>query len=224
MLYKGIDSGFKDIDEKQGIVTGYFAHFGSKDSDGDIIVKGAFAKTIQERGPEGSQLIKHLLDHNKQNAVGKITVLKEDNIGLYYESKAGSHTAGRDFLAMVTDGIINQHSFGFNRIPSREVKKSDGNYMHEVAMKEGSSLQFLGANPNTPIVGIKSDEDVIDYMQTLEHAIKHGKYSDETFKMLIEYSNQIHKSLIEKAPSNDTLSDNAPIELINHIKNAFKSN
>jgi phage head maturation protease len=48
MLIKGLNEGFQDQDLKQGIVSGYFAVFGNKDLDGDIIAPGAFTKTIQE--------------------------------------------------------------------------------------------------------------------------------------------------------------------------------
>lgn len=223
MLYKGLDNGFKDVDVPKGIVTGYLAHFGSRDSDGDILVRGAFAKSIKERGPEGSQLIKHLLDHKKDHVIAKFLDLKEDNIGLYYESKVGRHTNGRDFLLMVEDGLINQHSFGFNRIPAREQKKSDGNYMHEVAIKEGSSLQFLGSNPNTPIIGIKSETEVLEYAEKLEKAIRDGSYSDDTILKLIEYSDSIKKSLNENAPADATRSEIAPIDIKQLLNNAFSN-
>ncbi|MFD2597517.1 HK97 family phage prohead protease [Sphingobacterium corticis] len=185
MLTKGINQGFKDVDVKQGIVTGYFAHFGSKDSDGDIIVAGAFAKSIRENGPESNHpRIKHLLDHNKKNAIAKITVLKEDDFGLYYESKAGRHTAGQDFLKMVEDGIITEHSHGY--ITLKEQQKADANYIYENILLEGSSLQFWGANANTPIIGIKSEIEVIATITMLEKALRNATYTDETCIQLNE--------------------------------------
>ncbi|MCW8309897.1 HK97 family phage prohead protease [Sphingobacterium sp. InxBP1] len=185
MLTKGISQGFKDVDVKQGIVTGYFAHFGSKDSDGDIIVQGAFSKSIRENGPKSKNpRIKHLLDHNKKNAVATILELKEDSFGLYYESKAGRHTAGRDFLLMVEDGIITEHSHGY--ITINEQQKSDANYIYENMLLEGSSLQFWGANSNTPVTGVKSADDLFQTISMLEKAVRNGKYTDETFIQLTE--------------------------------------
>jgi HK97 family phage prohead protease len=219
MLVKSISAGFKDLDVKSGIVTGYFANFGSIDSDGDRIVKGAFAKTIRENGPQGTQLIKHLLDHNKNIAVGKLQQLSEDEVGLYYESKAGRHTNGRDFLLMAEDGIINQHSFGFRII--KEAKKSDANEISEVAMYEGSSIQFLGANRNTPVTGVKSESDIIEDLGLLERAMKNGKYSDEAF---VQIELKI-KSLYAILKPGNTLAVIEPInqtEIINHIKHSFQ--
>lgn len=217
MQIKGFDIGFKDIDTKQGIVTGYFAHFGSIDSDGDRIQPGAFAKTIKENGPDGTQLIKHLLDHDKTKAVGKILVLKEDSIGLYYESKAGRHTNGRDFLMMAEDGILNQHSFGYRVV--KQQKKSDANDLTELAMMEGSSVQFLGANRNTPVTGVKSFDDLVDEFDTLEKALRNGKYSDEGF-LLIEQKLKSLNDIIK--PHLCTLNKDEPInEILTHLKNSL---
>ena len=219
MLTKSISAGFKDLDVKAGIVTGYFANFGSVDSDGDRILRGSFTKTIKENGPEGTQLIKHLLDHNKNIAVGKLQVLKEDETGLYYESKAGRHTNGRDFLLMAEDGIINQHSFGFRII--KEAQKADANEIYEVAMYEGSSIQFLGANRNTPVTGIKSEADILADLELLEKAFKNGKYSDAAFVQI----EQKIKSLYAILKPNTTLEVIEPInqtEILNQIKKSFQ--
>lgn len=190
-MIKSISYGFKDVDTKQGLVSGYFANFGTRDSDGDVIEKGAFIKSINEHGPKSKQpRIKHLLDHDTKKAVGVIQELDEDNYGLYYVSKAGRHQNGVDFLLMVEDGIISEHSIGYSvvkyRSESDEVKKESTWYLEELKLWEGSSLQCWGANPNTPIEGVKEQafENIAERMQTLERAIRNGKYSDEAFKCL----------------------------------------
>lgn len=47
---KSVDASIKDVDQKKGIVSGYFAAFHSKDADGDIIKPGAFAKAYLNGG------------------------------------------------------------------------------------------------------------------------------------------------------------------------------
>lgn len=218
-MIKSISYGFKDIDTKQGIVTGYFAHFGSIDSDGDRILPGAFSKTIKENGPDGTQLIKHLLDHDKTKAIGKLQVLKEDSTGLYYESKAGRHTLGQDFLMMAEDGILNQHSFGYRVI--KNAKKSDANELSELAMFEGSSIQFLGANRNTPIVGIKSLDEVVDDLESLEKALRNGKYSDETFKLIEKQIQSLYDIVKPQRTSEDQEPTKATsiLDILKTVKN-----
>ena len=189
LIYKNLNQGISDVDVKKGIVTGYFSSFDNMDSDGDVIRKGAFTKTIQEN----FQRVRHLLDHDATKAVGKILSLNEDNKGLYYESKAGRHTLGRDFLLMVEDGLINEHSIGFVTI--KQKKMGHYNEISEVKLYEGSSLQGWGANEMTPITGMKSYESVSQMMDNILKAIKNGKYTDETFAKLELQLLQLHKEL-----------------------------
>lgn len=214
-LFKGFDLAFKDVDTKQGIVTGYFAAFDSKDSDGDIIDRGAFNKSIQERGPQGKQLIKWLLDHDKYKAIGKITELKEDNYGLYYEGKVGRHTLGKDFLYMVEDEIINQHSFGYRVIKEQFSSATKSNHLKELMVYEGSSIQFLGANENTPVTGFKSLEDAVEMCQKLEKFIKTSSASDETLIKLHEQLLSLQKG-IEPIIHSKTVK---PADITNIFKN-----
>lgn len=196
--YKSIPLKVKDIDTKQGIVSGYFSAFGMPDSDGDIIRKGAYAKTIQERGPKSNNpRIKHLLDHDTTKAIGVIQELSEDDYGLLYVSKMGSHTLGRDALLMIQDGIITEHSVGFKTV--RENKSGEFNEISEILLWEGSSLQAWGANQYTPITGVKSaqkptSEALFTRLDALTKALR-GSYSDETIQLFeIEY-NQVKQAI-----------------------------
>ncbi len=191
LQYKNLNQGIADVDVKKGIVTGYFSSFDNMDSDGDVIRKGAFTKTIKEN----FQRVRHLLDHDATKAVGKILMLQEDAKGLYYESKAGRHTLGRDFLLMVEDGLITEHSIGFVTIK----QKNMGNYneISEVKLYEGSSLQGWGANEMTPITGMKNYENISQMMDNMLKAIKNGKYTDETFAKLELQFLQLQKELAE---------------------------
>lgn len=204
-LTKNISQTIKDVDVKLGIVTGYFSKFGNIDSDGDIIQKGAYTKTISE----SFQRIKHLLDHDRTKAVGVLQVLKEDDFGLYYESKAGRHTLGQDFLLMAEDGIISEHSVGI--YPIKQAKGEGGsNVITEVRMLEGSSLQTWGANEHTPLTGIKSDKDIIQLLDAIQKALSNGNYSDETFMEIEKKYKSLQFTLADRtvtiADKKDSLS------------------
>jgi uncharacterized protein len=221
---KGLNQGFTDSDMKQGIVSGYFAVFGNKDLDGDVIEPGAFAKTVMERGPQGKQLIKYLLDHDKNKVVAKITNLYEDSKGLRYEAKIGTHTAGQDFQKMIESELINQHSFGFRTIKEQYDAQSKSNMIKEVMMYEGSAVQFLGANPETTFIDLKSEEDAFNYLERLEKFIKTSDATDET---IFKLENQL-KSLLEfLKPADATLeikkAEEVEIITINELKKQFES-
>lgn len=203
--YKSFDLTIKDADLEQGIVTGYFASFDTLDSDGDVFVKGAFAKSINEN----FNRVKHLLDHDTRKAVGKIMVLKEDNFGLYYESKIGSHSAGKDFKEMVKSGMITEHSVGF-RIPKGKTEQKDGvTYIKEVQLYEGSSLQTWGANQHTPLTGYKSllhDADRLEQrIKSLESFCRNSDATDETIELLLIEVKQLTQLLADITKEETTL-------------------
>ena len=178
-----------DISESDRVISGYFSAFNNEDSDGDTIVKGAFKKTISERGPDSDHpRIKHLLDHDTRKSIGKLQELSEDRKGLRYVSKLGRHTAGKDALFMALDGLITEHSIGFETLKEERNNSEQTSVLREIRLWEGSSLQTWGANPDTPLTGvkglIKTKEDYIERIDTLTKAIRNGKYSDETFDYL----------------------------------------
>lgn len=184
-LTKGFSGGFKDASVKEGIVTGYLNAFNIKDSDNDITVKGCFQKSLMENGPSAKNRIKYLQDHDPRKGVGKFLILKEDDFGLYYEAKVGSHTLGIDYLKMVEDGIITEHSIGYSVKQWERNESLNTTFLKEIHLYEGSGLQFWAANEYTPITGVKSESDLLQLMDALEKALTSGTYSDETFQNII---------------------------------------
>src|SRR5690606_40163764 len=70
MLLKNLAAQLEDVSDKDGLVTHYWSAFGNRDSDGDVIQRGAYAKTIQERGPQGANRIKFLWQHDPWDPIG----------------------------------------------------------------------------------------------------------------------------------------------------------
>lgn len=184
MLTKGFDLEFKDVDLKQGIVKGQFAKHNVKDLDGDISEYGSFAKSITERGPNGKRLIKFMIDHDKTKVPGVITELWEDTDGGFYAMKAGSHNLGLDFIKMVESGIFNQHSYGYRVIKESYDQTRKANILKEQMLLEVSAIQFLGANPETTYIEMKSETDALKYLDSLEKFIRTTDATDETIKTL----------------------------------------
>lgn len=206
--YKGLSGGFEDVDTTGRIVTGLFAAFGSKDSDGDIIQKGAFAKTIAERGPNGTGSIRHLLDHDKTKAVGKILALDEKEDGLHFRSQIGLHTLGLDYMHMCSGGLIDSHSIGYMTIKEHK-SDSSTNVLSEIKLFEGSGIQFLAANPNTPITGFKSFEDLFVLAKKLDNALQgYGfQYTDETYIVMEARLKNLVATISEILTKNSTIED-----------------
>ena len=107
----------KDLNLKDRIVQAYYFNAQTIDSDNDIISLDAYDKSITERGPKSAQpRIKHLFNH--WEGTGTLQELGKDEKGGWFISKLGRHTVGRDTLLMYEDGLITEHSHGFETINS----------------------------------------------------------------------------------------------------------
>jgi hypothetical protein len=210
--YKSQAMSVKDVDTKSGIVTGYFAAFGNIDSGYDKIVKGAFKKTIAERGPEGSKQIKHLLQHDSWTPVGFIQMLKEDSHGLYFESLMSKTPKAQDTLLQYQEGIFNEHSIGYRVIKEEVELDANENFvcykLLELKLWEGSTVTW-GMNSLTPFTGFKTEnraeqiEELSKRMKRCTAALKVGSLSDETLEQMeIELLklDEAYKSLITEQP------------------------
>ena len=177
-------------------VAGYFSKFNNVDLDGDVIVPGAFAKTLAERGPGGTNQIMHLLQHDSWQVLGKPELLKEDNFGLYFETPIADTVIGRDTVTLYKLGVYNEHSIGFRIIGKTEDEMTDEQgfrrpvrKLTELKLWEGSTVTWW-ANPMTPVVGIKSTDrksqldEIAERLIRLEKAITDNHFSEKTMNLL----------------------------------------
>jgi len=222
--YKGIPAQVKDIDVKNGIVTGYFSQFGEVDSDGDMIVKGAFSKSIMENGPESQkQRIVHLYQHDVSKPLGKPYMLKEDDYGLYFESKIVETSYGQDVLKLYEAGVINEHSIGFVTVKGQP--KEGYMEIQEVKLFEGSTVTF-GANENTPFTGFKNmdKESATEQVRRLTKAVRNGTFTDETFHLLEIQLKQLEQFIIDSLYQTPEPSQDTPVEVEpKEIEEAFEA-
>lgn len=190
-----------DIDEKKSKIVGYFSHFGNIDSDGDIIVKGAFKKTILE-----SKRIKHLYQHNPFYPLSGVRngnlILSEDDKGLKFESTISATSWGRDTIKLYADGVVDEHSVGFEAINSEESKTETVDYyglkkpvrlIKEIRLWEGSTVTW-GANEMA--MGAMSKGALIERHEKALKSFRNGTYeNDEIFEALELCLKQINMQL-----------------------------
>lgn len=189
--YKNVPFEVKDIDVTKRTVTGYLSAFGNKDFDDDVIVKGAFTKTIRERGPQGTNEIFFLNQHNWDQPLGKPTVLREDEKGLYHETPVNVKTTyADDALKLMEAGLVVQNSIGFSSVKWSTVDP-DGDWktsyreISEIKLYEGSCVT-LGANDQTPFTGLKNltIPQLNDQISKMVKLLRDGTLTDDGFARL----------------------------------------
>jgi HK97 family phage prohead protease len=210
--YKSYFGGLKDLDMSKRRVSGYLSAFGNKDFDGDVIVKGAYEKTLKERKSD----IFFLNQHNWSQPHGKFQELTEDEKGLYFVSDALPDTTySNDTLKLYEAGIVKEHSVGF--VTVKDEIKSDARYIKEIKLYEGSNVT-LGANNRTPFTGMKSGiKEINEQSALLIKAIRNGTFTDETFILLEVALKQLQREAYELGKKSliEPLDDTQIIEPIN---------
>ena len=108
--------GVKFSTTKEGAFEGYASTFGNVDSYNDTVLKGAYAKTL-----ENDPMPKMFFNHNSRTApIGIWTDMKEDENGLYVK---GEFTLGNsiasDIYASMKHGSIDGMSIGFT-LPGKD--------------------------------------------------------------------------------------------------------
>ena len=179
VFYKNFSSKDVNYDKTSRKVSGYLAVFGNKDDDGDILVKGCFAKSIRDRGPQSStnRKIAFLYQHDSKDPIGRLTTLKEDDYGLYFESilDEGVPSADRTGIQLKS-GTLNQFSIGFIYVWENCVYDENAQSLvcKEINLFEGSVVTF-GTNEYTYFAGMKSaqkEQKIIEIKQETETFIR----------------------------------------------------
>lgn len=175
-LYKASPLGeLNDYDEKNSIVKGYGSYFGNKDADNDIIMRGAYQKTIKENG----ERVKYLYQHNMMQPIGKMNELYEDEKGLVFVAEIPKTSLGKDVIELMKAGIITENSVGI--LPIVKQDKGDYRELKEVKLFEISAVT-LAANDQAKIMDVKGEvelEDIEKRYDNLCKLIRKGNISDE---------------------------------------------
>lgn len=177
--YRAADADLKD---EEGVVAGYLSVPWVVDSYGTAVTPQAFDKTIRERGDK----LHFLYQHNPDWAIGRLTNVEVDGIGLKHESKIIEDGAeGTVALKRLRGGVPFGQSFAFRTIYERPAKDDDPLVftenspkwaqndrsavwvIEEVKLYEGSIVTFP-ANDLAVITSVRSDMEAQTLSQTLE--------------------------------------------------------
>jgi HK97 family phage prohead protease len=172
LWYKSFKKKAIDVDEAGRKVSGMLASFGNIDDGRDMLLKGCFAKSITEHGPnsDSDRKISFLWGHDEKDPIGRFTALEETDKGLYFEADIDDVPSGNRALKQYASGTLNQHSIGFSYVWDKMEYIEDGDFfmVKEVKLYEGSAVAF-GMNERTPFLGFKSLVNDADLMQQIEN-------------------------------------------------------
>ncbi len=159
--YKSFSFAIKAPKIEGRTVTGYLAAFNNIDTDGDLLIKGCFAKSLTERGVDSTagNKIAHLWQHKMDEPIGNYTVLKEDDYGLYFEAQYDDVPKANQALTQFKSGTLNNFSIGYGYVWDKMEYDEEQNCIvyKEINLYEGSVVT-LAANPMAMYTGLKSEQ------------------------------------------------------------------
>lgn len=161
--------------EESRVISGYAAVFGNIDKAGDMLIKGCFSKSIQERGPESvaNDKIIMLYMHDMKEPIGRITRLLEDDKGLYFEAVIDRVERGEQTIIQLKSGTLNQFSIGYSYVWENCEWDSERECLvvKEVVLYE-ISVVTIGCNGETEFLGMKSAEEYEGALESLPREIE----------------------------------------------------
>ena len=210
----------KDLNynEDSRIISGYAAVFGNVDKAGDLLVKGCFAKSIAERGPESqaNDKIIFLWMHDMSEPLGKITALKEDDRGLYFEASIDEIELGDRAITQLKSGTLNQFSIGYRYVWDKceWIKEEDKEIFicKELILNE-ISVVSIGCNGETEFLGFKSDIDPYEeFQKEINSALKGVENRTEIEKLITKAislgKSEPSQSLVKEEPKAEGIFSN----------------
>ena len=172
-----------EIEEKAldeiGTIEGYAAVFGKADKMGEIIEKGAFTKTLQEK-----KSFPMLWYHDPRDPIGIVNDVKVDSRGLRIKGQLNLDvTSAREKYSLMKQKAIRGLSFGYRTIKEHWGLRAKS--LLEVNLFEFSPVTFQ-MHPDALITSVKSLDGVIKFLEDFEFTeeIKDSKGFDIVVKSL----------------------------------------
>lgn len=146
-----------------GIFEGYASKFSNVDSQGEIVMPGAFTETLKSFGEGGAGIPcywGHRMD-DPEMCIGVTTAAVEDKEGLKVTVQLDLESPkGKKAYELIRNGIVREMSFGFS-IEDWSMSETEKNAWGEPALEINQvklfevSLVQVGANSETEITDVK---------------------------------------------------------------------
>ena len=174
----------------EGSFKGYASTFGGPpDSVNDIVLSGAFKKTLKNKGRNGNG-IALLWSHDSKAPIGIWTSIREDDTGLYVEGivEPGANPNGIPILKVMRLGGVKGLSIGYNTVLSEFDEKKRIRTIKEVELWEISLCTFP-ANTRASVTSVKNILEARTERE-LEGALRDAGLSREASKYIIKLTKQ----------------------------------
>lgn len=151
----------KAVDET-GVFEGYASVFNRQDLGRDVVLPGAFRKSLAERGTGG---VRMLFQHDPSAPIGVWEKIYEDARGLFVRGRIMSEvTKGREVLSLMRAGALDGLSIGFRAEQGVRSKRTGIRRLRRVDLWEISVVTFPML-PDARVSQVKSERNSRRYVK-----------------------------------------------------------
>lgn len=141
------------------VIEGYASLFGAADQGGDVVTKGAYARSLVELTARGGK-VKMLWQHDPSQPIGVWDEVREDAKGLWVKGRLlDTVSKGREAAALIEAGAIDGLSIGYRTVRASTNDKGQ-RLLSELELWEVSLVTFpmLPSARISDAVASKSDD------------------------------------------------------------------
>lgn len=160
---------------EDGEFEGYLSTFGNVDRGMDMVMPGAFRRTLKERKLSS---IKLLRDHDTRKVIGKWLSMDEDDRGLKVRGKlfAGTVQLATETLALMREGALDAMSIGYRTIKAQWDEEQGVRKLLDLDLWEGSIVTFP-MNEMATVDAVKTDLTITDVERILRDGGAPGAFA-----------------------------------------------
>jgi len=160
---------------EDGEFEGYLSTFGNVDRGMDMVMPGAFRRTLKERKLSS---IKLLRDHDTRKVIGKWLSMDEDDRGLKVRGKlfAGTVQLATETLALMREGALDAMSIGYRTIKAQWDEEQGVRKLLDLDLWEGSIVTFP-MNEMATVDAVKTDLTITDVERILREGGAPGAFA-----------------------------------------------
>ncbi len=123
-----------------GMFEGYASLFGRADMSGDVVMRGAFAKSLSQRGAGG---VRMLFQHDPNQVIGVWNAIYEDANGLFVRGRLLPEIQkSRELAALIWAGGLDGLSIGYKTRRALSKPNAQGRQLLDVDLWEISIVTF----------------------------------------------------------------------------------
>jgi HK97 family phage prohead protease len=169
MLTKAFSFELKELSDA-GTFTGYASVYGNVDQGGDMVIAGAFAKSMQAR-----PTVPILYQHNQKEPIG-LGRLEDTADGLLIHGELVMEVpSAKSVYALMRKGVLKGLSIGYKKVRESYDRAKNANVLQELALHEVSVVTFP-ANERATIMAVKSRDEIKD-IRNFEEFLRESGFS-----------------------------------------------